>query len=170
MSAATVVPRTRPAARRVTMTSRAARPAPTRAPVRRVPGTQLQLRVVDATAVRRKRRARVGLWLLTVVVTASLVAVVAFHVVVAQGQLEIDRIEERTSLQQERYQELRSLVAQQSSPEEIARRAKELGLVEPAGPPTSVSGPPDPATPPPSSIPSTTDGWETVKPHLDPTP
>ncbi len=175
MSAATVAPRARPTARRATTTSRAARSAPHRAPLRRAPARPApvrrpQLRVVDASAVRRKRRLRIGLWLFTLLVTASLVVVVAFHVLVAQGQLEIDRIEQQTRVQQERYQELRALVAQQSSPEEITRRAEELGLVEAEGPPIAVPGPPDLATPPPSSIPSTTEGWETVKPHLDPTP
>jgi hypothetical protein len=108
--------------------------------------------------------------MLTLLVTGSLVAVVAFHVVVAQGQLDIDRIEQQTQVQQERYQELRALVARQSSPEEITGRAANIGLVEASGPPTAVPGPPDLPSPPPASTPSTTDGWETVKPHLDPTP
>jgi hypothetical protein len=109
---------------------------------------------------------RLGLWLGVLAVTASLVAVVAFHVVVAQGQLQLDRIERASAAEQQRYQELRLEVAQRSSPEAIVAGAEALGMVE-AGAATFVPVPTDPATPPASSdTASTTAGWEYVKPHL----
>lgn len=172
MSAATVVPKARPAARRATTTSRAARPAPNRTPVRRPrPAPRApQLRVVDTAAIRRTRRVRVGLWLLAVVGTGSLLAVVAFHVLLAQGQLELDHVEQQIAAEQKLYPKQRADVAALASPGSIMGRAGALGLVESTGAPGVVTVPPDPAAAPSSDATSTTKDYETVKRHLDPSP
>ncbi len=102
----------------------------------------------------------------------SVFAIVAFHVVLAQGQLRLDRLSGQTAVQQDRYEKLRLDVAQRSAPERIVTRAAELGLV-PAGQATFV------ATPSPSGAPSgpgtgsdaptsptLAKGWARVKAHL----
>ena len=106
-----------------------------------------------------------------VIVVCSLVAAVGFQVFVAQSQLQLDRIERDVAVEQQRYQELRLLVAAASSPERITTRAQELGMVPPTDPPGVVTVPPDPAAPAatPSDSTGTTlaESWETVKQHLD---
>jgi len=112
-----------------------------------------------------------GLWCLGILGTASLLAVVAFHVLLAQGQLGLDRVEDRIRREQALYPVRRLEVAQASSPEAITARARALGLVDAAGAPTPVEVPDDPAaTSPPSTATSTTKDYELVKPHLDPIP
>jgi cell division protein FtsL len=129
------------------------------------------LRVVDIEAQRRARRVRRVLAGFAITVVCALVAAVGFHVVVAQSQLELDRLERDIAAEQDRYQELRLFVAAASSPERITTRAAELGMVPPSTPPNVVPVPTDPAAPPvaPSDSTGTTLGesWETVKPHLD---
>jgi hypothetical protein len=170
MSAATAVPKARPAVRRATTASRVARPAPVRSPVRPAhrPPPGPRLRVVDPEIARRRRRVRIGLWCLGILGTASLLAVVAFHVLLAQGQLELDRVEDRIRQEQALYPLRRLAVAEASSPEAITARADALGLVDPAGPPTPVEVPEDPAaTSSPSTASSSTADYERVKLNLD---
>jgi hypothetical protein len=173
MSAATAVPKARPAVRRATTTSSAARPAPVRSPARpahRAP-TAPRLRVVDPEIARRRRRVRVGLWCLGILGTASLLAVVAFHVLLAQGQLQLDKVEDRIRREQALYPQRRLAVAEASSPAAITNRARELGLVDAAGAPIPVEVPDDPSgASPPSTATSTTEDYEQVKPSLDPSP
>jgi cell division protein FtsL len=151
-----------------------ARPArPVRSPrhpagIRR---TAAALRVVDTEAQRRARRVRRVLAGFCVTIVCSLVAAVGFHVVVAQGQLQLDRLEAEVAAEQDRYQDLRVLVAGLSSPERITTRAQELGMVPPGAPPGVVSVPGDPAAPVPAPSDSTgttlAESWPKVKPHLD---
>ncbi|MGH8983417.1 MAG: hypothetical protein ACRDY6_06020, partial [Acidimicrobiia bacterium] len=75
------------------------------------------LRVVDTEAQRRARRVRRVLAGFGVTVVCALVAAVAFHVFVAQSQLQLDRLEQEVAAEQQRYQELRLAVAAASSPE-----------------------------------------------------
>ena len=169
MSAATAVPRARTAARRATTTSRAARPAPGRSPsphALRAPRAP-HLRVVDSEVARRRRRVRIGVWCVALLGTGSLLAVVAFHVLLAQGQLELDRVEDQIRQEQARYPAKRLAAAQASSPEVITARARELGLVDPSGAPNVVEVPGDPAAGSTSPAgPSTTKEYEQVKRHL----
>ena len=149
------------------------RPARPVRPPRQPAGTRrtATLRVVDIEAQRRARRVRRVLAGFGATVVCSLVAAVGFHVVVAQSQLQLDGLEREIATEQDRYQELRLMVAAASSPERITTRAAELGMVPPSEPPSVVPMPSDPAAPTvtPSDATGTTlaESWETVKPHLD---
>jgi cell division protein FtsL len=162
---ATVLRAARPAARRAPTTSRAARPALLRAPAR---VRSVALRVVDTDARLHARRVRRVMWLLAALVVLALFAAVVFHVQLAQGQLELDRLERQTTTAREEYQHLRLQYAQLSSPAAIEERAKALGMVRAGDVPTYVVVP---DAPPPASTPDQTsttlrEGWEKVKPHL----
>ncbi|MGH9031782.1 MAG: hypothetical protein ACRDZV_06590 [Acidimicrobiia bacterium] len=149
------------------------RPARPVRPPRQPAGTRrtATLRVVDIEAQRRARRVRRVLAGFGATVVCALVAAVGFHVVVAQSQLKLDRLEREIAVEQDRYQELRLMVAAASSPERITARAAELGMVPPSDPPSVVTVPSDPAVPTvtPSDSTGTTlaESWETVKQHLD---
>jgi hypothetical protein len=165
MSSSATALRTRPAARRTPTTSRVARPAALRAPssTRRP-----RLRVVDNAARAQNRRVRLVAWLLGALVVVALFAAVAFHVQLAQGQLELDRLERQTAAAREQYQQLRLQYAQQSSPAAVVYRATALGMVRAGDVPTYLTVPDAaPSTPAPDQ-PSTTlqEGWKKVKPHL----
>jgi hypothetical protein len=59
---------------------------------------------------------------------------VAFHVVLTEGQLRLDRLENRVADQQARYERNRLRVAELESPERVTRVAQErLGMVPPPG-------------------------------------
>jgi hypothetical protein len=156
---------TRPAARRTPTTSRVARPAALRAPssTRRP-----RLHVVDNAARIQNRRVRRVAWLLGALVVVALFAAVAFHVQLAQGQLELDRLERQTAAAREQYQQLRLQYAQQSSPAAVVYRATALGMVRAGDVPTYLTVPDVPSSTPTPDQPSTTlqEGWKKVKPHL----
>jgi hypothetical protein len=165
MSSSATALRTRPAARRTPTTSRVARPAALRAPssTRRP-----RLRVVDNAARIQNRRVRRVAWLLGALVVVALFAAVAFHVQLAQGQLELDRLERQTAAAREQYQQLRLQYAQQSSPAAVVYRATALGMVRAGDVPTYLTVPDVPSSTPAPDQPSTTlqEGWKKVKPHL----
>lgn len=165
MSSSATALRARPVARRTPTTSRVARPATLRAPssTRRP-----RLRVVDNAARVQNRRVRRVAWLLGALVVIALFAAVAFHVQLAQGQLELDRLEHQTAAARDQYQQLRLQYAQQSSPAAVVDRAKALGMVRAGDVPTYLTVPDAPPSTPVSDQPSTTlqDGWKKVKPHL----
>jgi hypothetical protein len=165
MSSSATALRTRPVARRTTTKSRVARPAALRSPssTRRA-----SLRVVDNAARLQNRRVRRVAWLVGALVVVALFAAVAFHVQLAQGQLELDRLERQTVAAREEYQQLRLQYAQQSSPAAVVDRATALGMVRAGDVPTYLTVPDaSPSTPAPDQ-PSTTlqEGWKKVKPHL----
>lgn len=150
--------------------------APARAPARRaVPPrprpARPRLRVVDPAARRRAVLVRRAIWVAVLLSAVSVFAIVAFHVVLAQGQLRLDRLSERTAAQQARYERLRLDVARRSAPDRIVTRAAELGLV-PAGQATFVATPPPPgAAGGPTDVdgptsPTLARGWSEVKAHL----
>jgi hypothetical protein len=142
-----------------------ARPAPLRSPsAARKP----RLRVVDTEARAQARRVGPIAWLLGALVVVALLAAVAFHVQLAQGQLELDRLERKTAAARERYQQLRLQFAQQSSPAAIGQRAAALGMVHAGDVPTYLVVPGgDPSTPSPDQTSTTLkEGWKKVKPHL----
>ncbi len=165
MSSSATALRTRPAARRTPTTPRVARPAAHRAPSN---ARRPRLRVVDNAARAQNRRVRLVAWLLGALVVVALFAAVAFHVQLAQGQLELDRLERQTAAAREQYQQLRLQYAQQSSPAAVVYRATALGMVRAGDVPTYLTVPDaSPSTPAPDQ-PSTTlqEGWKKVKPHL----
>ena len=165
MSSSATALRARPAARRTPTKSRVARPAPLRTPSStRKP----RLRVVDTAARARTRRVRLIAWLVGALVVVALLAAVAFHVQLAQGQLELDRLDRQTAAARAQYQQLRLEYAQQSSPAAIVYRATALGMVRAGDVPTYLVVPDAPPSAPAPDQTSTTlqDGWKKVKPHL----
>jgi hypothetical protein len=99
----------------------------------------------------------------------TLLTIVGFHALLAQSQLALDRLEERTSVAERRYQDARYEYATAASPHRVTTRAQELGLVSPGGPPTPVVIAGD--VPPAPDAPSTTmNGWTDVKSTLGATP
>ncbi len=97
---------------------------------------------------------------------------VVFHVVLAQGQLQLDGMTGKIAKAQHTYEARRLELAKMSAPERIIGEAERLGLVLPPAPPTylTVEGAPTPASE--TEQPSTTlSDWKAVKPHLgDPQP
>jgi hypothetical protein len=124
--------------------------------------------VVDTAARARTRRVRLVAWLVGALVVVALLAAVAFHVQLAQGQLELDRLDRQTAAARAEYQQLRLQYAQQSSPAAIVFRATALGMVRAADVPTYLVVPDAPPSTPAPDQTSTTlqEGWKKVKPHL----
>ena len=148
-----------------------AKPAPKQAPRVRPP-----LRVVPPNSVPprvRRRRARLFAIGVSALVGLGLFGIAALHVVLTQGQFELQRLESSAEQQQARYEQLRLQVAELESPERIVAVAQErLGMVSPPGVTyLSPSGPVadeiaagDEPVPARSTGPTTS--WSEVKPHL----
>jgi hypothetical protein len=143
---------------------RAPRPEKAKAPER-------HLAVVDPAARRRERRARIGVRLAVAGVIAAVLVVVGFRVMMAEGQLELDRLEVAASREQQVYERLRLQYAQRTAPDAIVERAKGIGMI----PATSQRYLAAPGLP---TGRATTDGagavaaarerdWKKVKPSLD---
>jgi hypothetical protein len=164
-SPATSLRAARPAARRAPTAPRATRPAPLRG---NSAARKTKLRVVDTQARAQARRVRLIAWLLGALVVVALLAAVAFHVQLAQGQLDLDRLDHKTAAARERYQQLRLQFAQQSSPAAVGERAAALGMVHAGDVPTYLVVPDvDPSTASPDQTSTTLqEGWKKVKPHL----
>ena len=124
--------------------------------------------MVDTAARARTRRVRLVAWLVGALVVVALLAAVAFHVQLAQGQLELDRLDRQTAAARAQYEQLRLEYAQQSSPAAIVFRATALGMVRAGDVPTYLVVPDAPPSAPAPDQTSTTlqDGWKKVKPHL----
>ena len=109
-------------------TAPARRPAESDAPRR--------LRVVPDGALSpraARRRARLLVGAVAVVIAASLFGAVFFHVLLTQGQLQLDHIQTRAAAEQARNDRLRLEVAELQSPERIVAAAEQqLGMVPPA--------------------------------------
>jgi cell division protein FtsL len=134
-------------------------PSPTR---RLLPRPHLRLVEVPTRRARRRRRT---ITVATTTIVVTLLTVVVFHVVLAQSQLAIDGLGQRTDAVERRYEEARLEHARLSAPQRIVERAAQLGLVPPDRPPTAV--PVTGAVPPEPDAPSTTlHGWTEVKPTL----
>lgn len=117
------------------------RPAPRRAPAS-LP-RRPHLRVVART----RRRLRVPVPLLLGAATAAvLLALVVVHVMLAQSQLTLDRLNTQVDAAQSRFQQARLTEAQLAAPSRIIARAAQLGLVPPGQPPVAipVAGAPSP--------------------------
>ena len=100
----------------------------------------------------------------------TLLTVVAFHVVLAQNQVALDRLEQRTNAAERQYEEARYEYAQLASPARVMERARELGLVPPAMPPAVVTVDGGDVPPAPDSTTDTLNGWTDVKPTLGASP
>lgn len=108
--------------------------APERAP-RRVaaPVAPRHLRLVDPAEARHRRITRVVTATLVALVCAGLFAIVAMRVALAQGQLQVDRLQASVDAQSATQQQLRLQVAQLEAPAQVVAAARtRLGMVTPA--------------------------------------
>ena len=142
----------------------APRRAPERAPLRVVSPGELSPRA-------RRRRARIVASSVCVFACLGLFGVVASHVVLTQGQLELDGLGARATDAQERYDRNRLLMAELESPERIVAVAQErLGMVPPPDvvylSPTGVQGPATTDRRADGDDGATPTSWPTVKAHL----
>lgn len=115
------------------------------------------------------KQVRTRVRLLFAMSALALLTIVAFHVVIAQGQVSLDRLAEQTHRAELRYENVRLAHASLAAPERMLARAAELGLVEPAAPPIPV---PVEGWVPPTPIDgsATLDAWTAIKPSLEPRP
>jgi hypothetical protein len=136
--------------------------APTaRAASRPRPSPRAALRV---TAPRRNAHLATFIVLATIF---TLVSAVVFHVVLAQGQLQLDGLDRKIDTARREYEERRLEVSTLASPQRIIEQAEALGLVMPDGPPTYLVVPGAPAPSAQGGGTATTlDDWKKVKRHL----
>jgi cell division protein FtsL len=156
------------------------RPRPgTRAPAR--PDSARPLRVVtreELREARRRVRARRLVIAAVAFVAISLFGVVIAHVLLMQGQFQLEAMQREAAAQQAEYDRLRLQVAELESPGRIVATAQErLGMVAP--PKITYLAPsadalPTPADRAPAAAPgqrpadaaAPPSSWSTVKPHL----
>jgi cell division protein FtsL len=118
----------------------------------------------------RPRSNRVAVFVVLAVVF-TLVSAVVFHVILAQGQLELDRLSRDIDVARREYEQRRLAVSTLASPQRIQQEAQRLGLERPPDPPTYLEVPGAPVPPGAGAETSTTLGdWKKVKPHLGDAP
>jgi cell division protein FtsL len=137
------------------------------------------LRLVQNQARRRAGRRRLLVVLGIASVAAVGLALVALHVLIAENQFKLDRLQQRAATEQASYEKLRLQVAQLEAPARIVSEAEgQLGMVQPASvtylPATTSGSPPTkagglPRTTSPGASPSrTSDGKAGGPPAADP--
>ena len=145
--------------------------APERAPRSSpAPGRERHLAVVDPAARKRDRRARIGVRCAVVAVVAAVLIVVGFHVMMAEGQMQLDRLDQATAKEQQRYEALRLKYAKRTAPEAIVSRAQRMGLVPATTQrylsPQGLTAQDAANAGKDATASSLAGGWEKVKPHL----
>jgi len=152
------------------------RPAPRPAPASRPD----HLRVVapsERLRARRRLTPATGV-LLTAVLFATLFLVAIAHTVLVQGQVRLDELDAKLSVEQARYQELRTEVAEMESPSRVVAAAEALGMVSPqdlvylqppaSEPSTTATTPPAGSGEDASDLASGADNtWGVMKPLLE---
>jgi cell division protein FtsL len=144
-----------------------ARTTATRAPAR----SRVAPRAAAKAATRPLAIGRVG-GVLAVVTILALITAVVFHVVLAQNQMELDRINGQITKAQRTYEQRRLTANVLASPQRVIQEAQRLGLVVPAEPAEYLYVPdaPMPKTDDGSTA-STIADWSKTKPSLgDPQP
>lgn len=121
------------------------------------------LRVVPAV---RPRRGHLAARLFGLVTVVSLLAVVVFHAVIAQRQLELDTIGDQTTVEQRRYELNRAGHAQAAAPDRIVQAALAAGMIEPDELTTVAVSFPTGTAPDDGTSRALSDRWSTLKPHL----
>ena len=97
----------------------------------------------------------------------TLVSAVVFHVILAQGQLQLDHLSREISSARRQYEQRRLQTSILASPQRIIQEAQGLGLVMPPDPPTYLEVPGATAPPAGGGETATTLGdWKKVKPQL----
>lgn len=134
------------------------------------------LRLVKGGGAPRLERLspRARLVSLVAMVGIVLFAVVAFHVVLSQGQFQLEKLEAKADDEQDRYSRLRLQVAELESPARITTEARDrLGMVPPKNvtpvAPKAGDMPNAPVSHSGTASPPTTrdiGDWGSVKPHL----
>ncbi|MFI5054020.1 MAG: hypothetical protein ACHQDE_06625 [Acidimicrobiia bacterium] len=144
----------------------AARPASRRSPTLRA-SPALRAAPPLRVATRRARTGRLGT-LLAFTTVFALVSAVVFHVMLAQNQLQLDRLNGQIATEQRLYEQHRLVTSQLSSPERIIHEGERLGLVVPAAAPQTLFVPaaPLPATDTGATATTTLDDWTKAKPSL----
>ncbi len=149
--------------------------APVRAPRSSpAPAKPRHLAVVDPAERKRERRARIGVRSAVAAVIAAVLIVVGFHVLMAEGQMQLDRLDVATKTEQQRYEALRLKYAERSSPEAVIDRANAIGMIPATSqrylsvPGLSVKDSTDDGSGAMAS--SLARDWEKVKKHLVPQP
>ena len=141
----------------------------------------VHLRVVKPglRPARRKRRVRLAGTLVAIFVVAVVFALVGLHVMLAQNQFRLDRLNTQATAEQAAYERSRLKVDQLSAPSRIVSAAEtQLGMV-PAGPVTNLAPiPPSTTGTTTGSAPTATTAapgadhapadWSTIKPQLVP--
>ncbi len=97
-------------------------------------------RTGTGTGPPRVRVGRVGA-LLALFTIFALVSAVVFHVVLAQDQLQLDRLNLRIAQEQRVYEQHRLTASLLASPQRVIQEAERLGLVVPAEPAQYLSVP-----------------------------
>jgi cell division protein FtsL len=150
--------------------SRRARPSSrstsSRATARRAAGTATRAPAKARAASRPFAIGRVGA-LLAVVTVFALVTAVVFHVVLAQNQMELDRLNGQIAKEQRVYEQRSLISSLLASPQRVIQEAERLGLVQPTDPVQylSVPGAPMPKTDDGSTDDTIAD-WSKTKPSL----
>ena len=111
---------------------------------------------------------RVGA-LLAIVTVCALVTAVVFHVVLAQNQMQLDRLNVQIAKEQRLYEQRRLTASELASPQRVIQEAERLGLVMPEAPAQYLYV--DKAPMPGSDDGSTADtiaDWSKTKPSLGP--
>lgn len=135
------------------------------------------LRVVTPdhrSSTRRRRRTGLAALAVGAAVVAALFGLVAFQVVLSEGQVRLERLRQRAAAEQERYDRLRLEVAELESPGRVIAMAQQrLGMVAPPGvtylSPSGAEVAGRPATPRwPAAAREAAEGgrWSAVKAHL----
>jgi cell division protein FtsB len=125
--------------------------APRPEPVRRAPAplAPSHLRLVGAAERRERRLTRLVTGALVVAVFAGLFAIVALRVLLAQGQVDIDRLTASVEAKQATRQDLRMTVAELEAPAQIVSAARQrLGMVTPVTVTYLAPAPPVTSAPP----------------------
>jgi cell division protein FtsL len=133
-------PARKPAARSGTQPARKPAVRSTTPPARKPATTRAQRRA--RVAVRQRSRVRVGVGVF--VVGAALfvfVSAVLFHVLLAQGQLQLDRLGTEITAAQRDYEQLRLQTSTLGSPPRVIEEAQRQGLVIPSEPATHLEVP-----------------------------
>lgn len=145
----------------------APRPDAPRPDERRQPAGPRHLEVVRRpvrSQAARRRRARVLVAAAIGALATVMFGLVYLHVVLAQRQIELDRMGTSLAAAQSRYQALRLQVAQLESPQQIISAAEgRLGM----RPPASITYVTTPAGVPPAAVPATTAPGPTGAPSGD---
>ncbi|HEX3622354.1 MAG TPA: septum formation initiator family protein [Acidimicrobiales bacterium] len=121
-------------------------PAPAPVPGRTPKGGPRHLRLVDPVEARRRRVTRILTGMLVAAVCAGLFSIVVLRVVLAQGQVQIDRLQASVDAQTATQQRLNLQVAQLEAPAQIVAAARSrLGMVTPPSVTYLNPAPPAPA-------------------------